>query len=419
MRFQAPRGTEDVLPGQSERWLWLEETFRKVCELYDYHEIRTPTFEDTQLFHRLGDGSDVVSKEMYTFTDRGDRSLTLKPEGTAPAVRAYIENSVGAPGQITRLSYITPIFRYDRPQKGRLRESHQTGVELIGSSSASADAEVIGLTARYYRELGLGASVVKLNSLGGRECRARYTDALLDFAKPLLVEATSEFRDKCLKNPLRLLDSKDHVIQAALAEAPTIDGFLEDDSKRHFADLVAELDAVGVAYERAPRLVRGLDYYTRTVFEVHSDALGAQSSLCGGGRYDDLIEECGGPPTPAVGVAMGIERALIALDELGQQAQLNRGAAVFAICLTSDRQAFARIIDDMRSANISVVSDPDARSAKSQFRQADKAGAKLAVVIGDDELASQVATIKNLVDAVETKVAIGNLAETIRDTVLS
>lgn len=414
MRFQAPRGTEDVLPGQTERWLWLEETFRRVCALYDYREIRTPTFEDTQLFHRLGDGSDVVSKEMYTFKDRGDRSITLKPEGTAPAVRAYVENSIGAPGQITRLSYITPIFRYDRPQKGRYRESHQTGIELIGSAAASADAEVIGLTSRFYDQLGLDGLVVKVNNLGGKECRANYTQALLTFARPVLADASSEFRDRCEKNPLRLLDSKDEAIQSALADAPTIDGFLEPESKEHFAQLLAELDAVEVTYDVVPRLVRGLDYYSKTVFEVHSEALGAQSSLCGGGRYDDLIAECGGPPTPAVGVAMGIERALIALEELGRLPAESVGPTVFAICLTEDKPAFAKVVASLRDDGISVATDPEARSAKSQFRQADKAGAKLAVVIGDDELSTQTATVKHLATSEENNVSLASLSEHIK-----
>src|SRR5688572_13796332 len=287
MRFQAPRGTEDVLPGQSERWQWLEAAFRRVCALYDYREIRTPTFEDTQLFNRLGEGSDVVSKEMYTFEDRGGRSITLKAEGTAPAVRAYIEGSVGAPGQITRLYYTTPVFRYDRPQKGRFREHHQAGVELLGSASASADAEVIDLTTRFYREIGLGDLVVLVNSLGGAACREAYTAALMEFARPQLAGMAAEFRERCEKNPLRLLDSKDAELKEALMGAPQIDEFWEDETRAAFGEFTALLDALGIAYEHAPRLVRGLDYYTGMVFEVESTALGAQSALCGGGRYDN------------------------------------------------------------------------------------------------------------------------------------
>lgn len=417
MRFQAPRGTQDILPGMVEKWHWLEQVFRRICDLYDYREVRTPTFEDTRLFLRLGDGSDVVSKEMYTFTDRGDRSITLKPEGTAPAVRAYIENSLGAPGQLTRLYYITPIFRYDRPQKGRYRESHQSGVELIGSLAPSADAEVIGLTSRFYNALGLTGTVVKVNSLGDSQCRAQYTKALLEYAEPFLASASTEFRMKCEANPLRLLDSKDEDIQRALAEAPTIDAFLEPESKQHFEAMLAELEAMDIAYEVSPRLVRGLDYYTRTVFEVQSSALGAQNSLCGGGRYDGLIEECGGPATPAVGVAMGIERALIALEDMGLLPECPSHPSVFAICLSPDRSSFVRLVSNLRDQGIRTATDPEARSAKSQFRQADKAGARLVVVVGDDEIASQTATVKDLQTSVETKVPFDRLASHILDAV--
>lgn len=415
MRFQAPRGTEDVLPGQSERWQWLEAAFRRVCALYDFREIRTPTFEDTQLFHRVGEGSDVVSKEMYTFEDKGGRSMTLKAEGTAPAVRAYIEHSLGAPGQITRLYYLTPIFRYDRPQKGRLREHHQAGVELLGSTSPTADAEVIDLTTRFYAELGLGDLVVRLNSLGDGSSRARYTAALLEFARPVLVDLAPEYRERCERNPLRLLDSKDEAVQNALTDAPTIDGFIDDESRTHFESLQGALTTLGIRFEINPRLVRGLDYYNRTVFEVHSSALGAQSQLCGGGRYDGLVAECGGASTPAVGMGLGIERALLVLESMDKLPEPAAGPEVFAICLTENRDAFMNVVAGLRRQNISVQTDPDTRSAKSQFRQADRVGASAALVIGDDELASGNATLKWLSSGDEKKVPIANLAAVLRD----
>jgi histidyl-tRNA synthetase len=410
MRFQAPRGTEDVLPGQSERWRWLEDAFRRTCALYDYREIRTPTFEDTNLFLRLGEGSDVVSKEMYTFSDKGGRSITLKAEGTAPAVRAYIEGSVGAPGQITRLYYLTPIFRYDRPQRGRLREHHQAGIELLGSSSPAADAEVIDLTTSFYAYLGLSDLVVRLNSLGGAETRARYTAALLEFARPIVADLASEYRERCERNPLRLLDTKDEEIQAALAGAPTIEGFVDDDSRSHFEALQELLVALGIRFEVNPRLVRGLDYYNRTVFEVHSEALGAQSQLCGGGRYDALVEECGGPSTPAVGMGLGIERALLVLENFGKLPAPESGPTAFAVCLTEDRKSFTVIVSKMRRDGISVNTDPDARSAKSQFRQADRVGAQFAIVIGDDELQTNSATVKKLADGTEAKIGFEKLS---------
>ncbi|MEO7453532.1 MAG: histidine--tRNA ligase [Fimbriimonadales bacterium] len=414
MRFQAPRGTEDVLPGESERWQWLEAAFRRVCALYDFREIRTPTFEDTQLFHRVGEGSDVVSKEMYTFEDKGGRSITLKAEGTAPAVRAYIEHSVGAPGQVSRLFYLTPIFRYDRPQKGRLREHHQAGVEILGSSAPAADAEVIDLTTRFYAELGLGDLVVRLNSLGDSDSRGRYTAALLEFARPVLANLAAEYRERCEKNPLRLLDSKDEAVQAALEEAPTIDEFIDDESTKHFAEVLEALGALGIRFEVNTRLVRGLDYYNRTVFEVHSLELGAQSQLCGGGRYDGLVEECGGPSTPAVGMGLGIERALLVLESMGRLPEVAQGPKVFAVCLTENRAAFMQFVAGLRREGVSVHVDPDARSAKSQFRQADRVGAAFAVVIGDDELTGGEATVKDLAGGTERRVAFADVAAAVR-----
>ncbi len=411
MRFQAPRGTEDVLPGESEKWVWLEDAFRRVCRLYDYREVRTPTFEDTALFTRgIGEGTDIVNKEMYTFTDRGERSVTLKPEGTAPAIRAYVEHSLGAPGQISKLFYITPAFRYDRPQKGRFRESHQTGVELIGSASPDADAEVIELTVRFYDALGLKGASVKLNSLGEDECRARYREALLEFARPALNDVPADFRERCEKNPLRILDSKDPSLQKAMADAPAITDFLEDDSREHFETLCLRLEALGVAFEKDPRLVRGLDYYTKTVFEVQTASLGSQNSLCGGGRYDGLVKEIGGPDTPAVGVAMGIERALMSLEEIGAAPQISSAPDAFAVCLTSRRSEFAQILKRLRDGGMSVDADLDGRSAKSQFRQADKSGAALAIVIGDEELDAGLVTVKDLRSGTEEKKTVEELA---------
>ncbi|HET6645598.1 MAG TPA: histidine--tRNA ligase [Fimbriimonadales bacterium] len=410
MRFQAPRGTEDVLPGESMRWVRLEDTFRQICALYNYQEIRTPTFEDTALFVRLGESTDIVHKEMYTFLDRGQRSISLKPEGTAPAVRAYLEHSLGSTGQVTKLFYITPIFRYDRPQKGRYRESHQTGVELFGTASPDADVEVIDLTARFYGELGIPQVRVKLNSIGGKDCRARYREALLDFARPALADMPAEFRERCERSPLRILDSKDEELRKRIEGAPQISDFLEEDSRAHFEQVCERLRALNVDIELERRLVRGLDYYTRTVFEVHSKSLGAQSQLCGGGRYDNLVEECGGPPTPAVGVAMGVERALIALNAQGFQ----EPPMVFAVCLTDRLDDFARIVKSLRDANISLDTDPDRRSAKSQFRQADRSGASLALAIGDQELASGSATLKHLRGGEEISASFDDLAATIR-----
>lgn len=409
MQYKAPRGTQDILPGESERWQWLERTFREVCALYGYQEIRTPAFESTDLFHRgLGEQTEVVTKQMYTFVDQGGRSLTLKPEGTAPAIRAYLEHSLGGQGRVTRLYYITPIFRYERPQAGRYRQAHQTGVELIGSAAPEADAEVIDLTLRWYRALGIEQLSLKLNSLGMAECRARYREALLQYAQPILADMKDDERRRYERNPLRLLDTKDPDLQERLLDAPTIEPFLEEDSQEHFHRLRALLDALNIPYEVDPRLVRGLDYYTRTVFEVQSDALGAQNSLCGGGRYDNLIEEMGGPPTPATGVAMGIERALLAASAAGSLPVAEATADVFVVILAPG-EVGGRLLSDLRSAGIRALSDPDRRSAKSQFRQADKCGAPFAVTLGEDEVARKTVRAKRMETGEETEVRLDEL----------
>lgn len=415
MRFQAPRGTRDVLPQEAHRWVHLEKTFRDICHLYGYSEIRTPTFEDTELFVRgVGEGTDIVSKEMYTFKDRAGRSLTLKPEGTAPVIRAYLEHSLGTPNQITRLFYITPIFRYERPQKGRLRESHQTGVELIGSGTPDADAEVIELTVRFYQTLGIRNISIKLNSLGEEECRKSYREALLEYARPHLRDFPEEFRARCEKNPLRLLDSKDPEVQKIVADAPPITRYYEKETIEHFESLQKLLNSLGITYEIDPKLVRGLDYYTKTVFEVQSEFLGAQNALCGGGRYDNLIEEYGGQPTPAVGVAMGIERALMVMETLEIEKKVERLLDVFAVCLTENRIEFAKFVKFLRDSGISVVTDLEFRSAKSQFRQADKSGANYAVILGDEELEKGVVKVKDMRSGEEVTLPSGEVLRVLR-----
>ncbi|MBI5707984.1 MAG: histidine--tRNA ligase [Armatimonadetes bacterium] len=408
MRYQAPRGTEDVLPSQVENWLRLERVFRGVCRLYGYEEIRTPTFEDTDLFVRSsGDTSEVVSKQMYSFVDKGGRNVTLKPEGTAPAIRALIEHNLCQPGGTCRLSYITPVFRYERPQKGRLREPHQVGLELVGSASAEADAEVIETTVRFYEALGIEGIRVRLNSIGRNECRTAYREALLAFARPLLVDMPDEFREKAERNPLRLLDSKDPKLAEALKQAPSILDFLEPDSKVRLDTLQMLLNEAGIAFDLDPNIVRGLDYYTETVFEIHSDLLGAQSTLCGGGRYDNLIKELGGPDLPAVGVGIGIERALIVLENRPEPAY---SPCVFVVALGEDARIAARgILRTLRGQGVTCTTDLEGRSLKSQLNQANKSGARWAVILGEDELKSGAAALRLMADGTQQSVAMGSL----------
>ncbi|MHB8635265.1 MAG: histidine--tRNA ligase [Fimbriimonadaceae bacterium] len=397
MRFQAPRGTEDILPAESHRWVALESTFRAVAGSFGYAEIRTPTFEDTALFARTaGESTDIVTKEMYTFTDRGDRSVTLKPEGTAPVIRAVIEHSLLQQGTPLRLYYVTSVFRYERPQHGRLREPHQVGLELIGSESPRADAEVIEATVRFYHASGLPGVIVHLNSLGSPECRARYREVLLNYAASYLKGQPEEVRARAERNPLRMLDFKDPEAIEAMRGAPVILDSLSADARARFDSVKTMLRSAGIPFEVKPTIVRGLDYYAHTVFEIHSDKLGAQSQICGGGRYDGLVKELGGPPLGCVGVGVGIERTLIALAAETGSVE----APGVDVCLVTAGEAAVRRADalarELRAAGLSVVGDVDGRSLKSQLKFSDRQRAKFAVILGDDELAAGVVTVRNM-----------------------
>ena len=415
MRFQAPRGTEDCLPDQSDRWAWLEGEFRALSRLYGYKEIRTPTFEDTDLFVRSsGETSDIVTKQMYEFTDKGDRSMTLKPEGTAPAIRAVIEHNLCPPSSVARLSYITPIYRYERPQKGRLRESHQVGLELIGSPSPAADAEVIEVTVRFYERIGIDDAEVSLNSIGRDECRDKYRAAILDHIAGYLAAQPEDFQARAKKNPLRLMDSKDPAVVEALKGLPPIVDYLEDDSKTRLAEVQRLLTDAGVRYRLAPEIVRGLDYYTETVFEVSSTRLGAQSALCGGGRYDNLVKELGGSDTPAVGVAMGIERALIVLQDMERGPATEKPDVFIVQATESAKDECVRLARTLREAGLVTMIDLDGRSMKSQMKFADREGARFALILGDEELAEMVATVRNLATSEQRKAPLVGIADAIR-----
>lgn len=397
MRFQAPRGTQDVLPAQAHVWQVIERTFAEVAGRYGYREIRTPTFEEYGLFVRSsGETSEVVSKQMYDFIDKGDRHIALKPEGTAPAIRAVVEHSLCPPGAVQRLFYITPFYRYERPQKGRLREAHQGGLELLGSGSPAADAEVIEATVDFYRAVGLNGVTVSVNSLGRSACRAAFREAILEHVDTWMKDQSEEDQERARKNPLRLLDSKDPNIQSLMAEMPPITNFLESESLRDLNELESLLQAAGVEYRLAPEIVRGLDYYTGTVFEVQSSSLGAQSALCGGGRYDDLVKELGGPPTPAVGVGIGIERLIIALEAEGVSMTPPHPDAFFAYAGSEHRAYALEIARSLRRAGLSVLVPPDAVSLKSQLKQADRSGARFTLIVGEEEAGKGVVTVRRM-----------------------
>lgn len=392
-----PKGTKDVLPAEAYRWQYVEGVCRETAKLFNLKEIRTPVFEHTELFSRgVGETTDVVSKEMYTFRDKADRSITLKPEGTAGAARSFIENGMAGGVLPVKLYYLIPAFRYERAQKGRLREFHQFGVEIFGAAGADTDAETIALADSLLGKLGLKVRL-HINSIGCPTCRAAYNRALKEFFAPHLDELCADCRVRYEKNPMRLLDCKEENCRKINASAPAILDYLCDDCKAHFEEVKRDLDAVGIAYEVDPRIVRGLDYYTRTVFEFVSSDLGAQSTVCAGGRYDGLIAQLGGPSVPAVGFAAGIERILLALEEAGVQIPEAEKPKVYLAGMDEACRAKAFVLcNALRAAGVYAETDHMGRSLKAQFKYADKLGAEYVAVIGGNELAAGAMSVKRM-----------------------
>lgn len=402
--LQAIRGMNDILPAQTPVWRYLETTFAQLLDSYGYSEIRLPILEFTDLFARgIGEGTDVVDKEMYTFLDRNDESLTLRPEGTAGCVRAALEHGMTGGGQVQKLWYAGPMFRYEKPQKGRYRQFHQIGVEVFNQAGPDVDAELIVMTARLWKKLGMSDAVtLQLNSLGSSEARATYRDALVNYLKQHFDQLDEDSQRRLTTNPLRILDSKNTQTQALLADAPTLHDYLDDDSRVHFDGLKRRLEAAGIAYEINPKLVRGLDYYGRTVFEWVTDKLGSQGTVCAGGRYDGLVAQFGGKPTPGVGFAMGIERLVLLLETLELvPEELNPPAHAF-ICAFGEAAELAALglAERLRDAlpGLRLLVNAGGGSFKSQFKKADKSGARFALILGDDELAGRVVGCKPLRD---------------------
>jgi histidyl-tRNA synthetase len=383
--FEAPRGTHDILPSEQPLWRLVTGEAEHLCSLYGYRPIQTPTFEDTALFLRTsGEGSDVVHKEMYTFTDRGDRSLTLRPEGTAPIARAYLEHGLHREGQPVKLYTIAPMFRYAAPQRGRYREHWQLSVEAIGSTDPAIDAELIQLYDELLARLGVTNYRLLLNSIGDQNCRPQYLDRLtawLDEHEDVLDE---EARQKRATSPLRVFDVKSERVQEALAEAPKIGDALCDQCRVHFEAVQAHLENYAVEFELSPTLVRGLDYYTRTAFEFVDEAIGAQSSICGGGRYDGLIEQIGGKPTPGVGFGAGIERLLLSLGEEGMKPEAAELDVFVALHDGGDKPRVLPLVQELRRAGVSAEVDYAARSLKGQLTHARRLGAKAIVEWGPE-----------------------------------
>jgi len=416
----------DVLPVETvkdgwlhaARWRAVENIFREVCRQYNYREIRTPVMESTDLFVRsVGEGTDIVSKEMFTFEDRGGRSMTLRPEGTATALRAYLENKLYGDNAVTKLYYIATIYRYERGQRGRYREHQQTGVEALGSQDPAIDAEVLTLAMEFYRRLGITETELRINSVGCPVCRPAYREALVEFARPLLDEMSGDNRRRFEENPLRMLDSKDEKDRQALANAPKLIDHLCEECSTHFATLRGYLDSLDVRYTIDLNLVRGFDYYSNTAFEIVSPELGAQNVIGGGGRYDGLVEELGGPPTPGIGFGIGTERCLLVLDQLGRQLPLEdeRPLAFVAVLGENARPVAVKLLNGLRRDGIAAEMDYGGRSLKSQMRQADKLGVRFVCLLGDDEVANGVVSLKPMGGGEQRSVPLGEISKLLKE----
>ncbi len=416
MLTNAPRGTKDILPDTVGDWNYVEGEIRELCRRFGYSEIRTPIFEHTELFQRgIGEGTDVVDKEMYTFTDRGERSITLRPENTASAVRAYLQNKLYAQSNLVKLFYIGSMFRYDRPQAGRMREFHQFGVEALGEANPAVDAEVILLAMNLLEGLGLKDLELSINSVGCPKCRSKYRTMLQDFFRDKLEDLCEDCRSRFERSPLRILDCKKDSDKPYMADAPKITDCLCEECADHFAKLKELLTSAGISFTHDPRLVRGLDYYTKTAFEIKYPPLGAQSAVAGGGRYDGLIEEMGGNPTPAVGFATGLERLLLALESQNLLPEKNRSVDAYVVALGEAAQAEGfKLLNSLRQQGLSAAMDFAGRSMKAQMKQANKLGAKYSVILGEDEIAEGVVMLRSMEDSSQAKVPMNQVAEKIK-----
>ena len=398
MLTNAPKGTKDMLPDQAYKWHYIENAFAEICRRYGFEEIRTPVFEHTELFQRgVGDTTDIVQKEMYTFRDYGNRSITLKPEGTSPVVRAFTEHKLYAGVQPNKFYYNIPCFRYEKPQSGRLREFHQFGIETFGTTDMMADAEIISHGYDFLREMGITDIELRINSVGCPECRKVHRQALREFLEPRYDELCDTCKDRYERNPMRIIDCKSPICRELVKGAPMMLDYLCDDCREAFEQLKANLDAMGIEYIVDPGIVRGLDYYTKTAFEFVTTKIGAQGTVCGGGRYDGLVEEVGGPSTPGVGYGLGKERLLLTMEACGVEIPEPDSADVFIAVMGEDAKAAGlKLMRELRNAGVAVQMDIMGRNIKNQFKYANRINAKKTVVIGADELANNSFSIKDM-----------------------
>ena len=416
MLTNAPKGTKDVMPQEAYKWHYLEEKFAETCRKYGFQEIRTPVFEHTELFHRgVGDTTDIVQKEMYTFKDFAGRSITLRPEGTSPVVRAYVEHKEYAGVQPNKYYYNIPCFRYEKPQSGRLREFHQFGVETFGTTDMMADAEIIAIGYDFIKSMGITDVKLEINSVGCPGCRGEHRKALKDFLRPKYDQLCPTCQERFHTNPMRILDCKSPIDQELVQGAPMMLDYLCDDCRTAFEELKANLDAFGIEYEVNPKIVRGLDYYTKTAFEFVTTKIGAQGTVCGGGRYDGLVEEIGGPSTPGVGWGMGKERMLMTMEACGFEIPKEPGTDVFIAYMgDAGKMAALKLMKELRDAGIAVQMDVMGRNLKNLFKHANRIGAAKTIVIGDSELESGRLTIKDMESGEQTEVAIEGIVDALK-----
>lgn len=407
MLTHRPRGTNDILPGEVEKWQFVEKTAREVCRRFNVAEIRTPIFEHTELFQRgVGETTDIVEKEMYSFEDRGERSLTLRPEGTASTVRALVENKLYAQPMPQKLFYIGPMFRYERPQSGRYRQFHQFGVEVIGVNDPSVDAEIVALAMTFYKELGLKGLSLEINSVGSPESRENYRTVLREHLAPVREQLCKDCTSRYDRNPMRILDCKNETCKTLTVEAPHMLDHLTVEDDEHFKAVCEYLDSFGIEYKVNPRMVRGLDYYTQTAFEI----IESGSTICGGGRYNGLVQDVGGPEMPGIGFAGGLERCLLALQTQGIELPVKEGLDVFFVALGEAAQKrTVTLLQQLREAGLDADKDYLGKSMKAQMKAADRQKARWVVMLGDDELAQGVATVKNMENGEQQTVALDQL----------
>lgn len=411
MLTNAPKGTKDLLPGQVHKWHYVEGKFADICRRYGFKEIRTPMFEHTEVFARgIGDTTDVVQKEMYTFNDHGNRSITLKPEGTSGAVRAFIEHKQYAEVQPTKYYYNTDCFRYEKPQSGRLRHFHQFGIEVFGTPNMMADAEVICLAHDFLTDLGITEIELRINSVGCPECRKKYREALKAYLLPHYEDLCGTCKERFERNPMRIIDCKSEICQAIVKDAPRMIDYLCDDCRNAFEDLKSNLTAMGIDFTIDPNIVRGLDYYTKTAFEFVTTKIGAQGTVCGGGRYDHLVEELGGPPIPGVGFGLGIERLLLLMEANNAYfPEENRVDAFIAVMGDAAKAFGLKLARELRAKGITAEMDTLVRNIKGQFKYADRLNARYTLVIGDNELEKGVVSLKDMVKSEQREIKIEDI----------